>query len=168
MATTNYIIKKILVNENIYISSSIVEIIPKTISKALNNMFEHAKKYVSDECGNQIANKMEIVDVHTVYQIDEPLVDTMIIYRIGSDSNRLHVYQRKTKIVPGFIYGYSSYSEFKRVAIFEIEDNYITMAQQAEKPTITKVSHKSQATNNMMDNLIAELNKFHENKNINK
>jgi hypothetical protein len=167
MATTNYTIKKILVNENIYLSSSIVEIIPKTISKALNNMFEHAKKYVSDECGNQISHKMEIIDVHTFYQIDEPLIDTMIIYRIGSDSNRLHVYQRKTKIVPGFIYGYSSYSEFKRVAIFEIEES-VGNLQQNETHLIAKASHKSQKTNNMMGNLIAELNKFHENKNINK
>jgi hypothetical protein len=125
-------------------------------------MFEHAKKYVSDECGNQISHKMEIIDVHTVYQIDEPLIDTMIIYRIGSDSNRLHVYQRKTKIAPGFIYGYSSYSEFKRVAIFEIEES---MEQSFVQHTIAKASYKSPAVNNIMGNLIAELNKFHENKN---
>jgi len=117
-----YFIKKITVNREKYESSEIIEHTIKTISVALSLLEQSAKNYVKEECGKQIGTDVKIIDIHNFNQINEPIVDSMLVYRLGTDPHRLHIYQRKTKIVPGTIYGQSLIPEFHKIQIFELEE----------------------------------------------
>ncbi|MEM0353983.1 MAG: hypothetical protein QXW79_00240 [Thermoplasmata archaeon] len=77
-----------------------------------------AKNYIKEECGKQTLDEFKIIDIHHFGQVNEPLIDTMLIYRLKSDPHTLHVYQRKSKEVPGILYGKTTVVEFRRVQIF--------------------------------------------------
>ncbi|AYV85842.1 MAG: hypothetical protein Satyrvirus52_1 [Satyrvirus sp.] len=117
-----YIIKKIIIDEKErYIASEIIAH-SRTITDALKLLKFSAKSFIKEECGKQVSDSIKIIDIHNFIQINEPVVDTMLIYRLDSDSHKLNIYQRKTKIIPGTIYGKSLVPEFRRIAIFELEE----------------------------------------------
>lgn len=115
-----YFIKKITVENDKYILSEIINH-TKTISNALALLEKNVKDHIKEECGKQIATDCKIIDILNVSQIYEPTIDTMLVYRIGSDSNRLHVYQRKTSLVAGYFVN-GLVSDFRKTQIFEIEE----------------------------------------------
>ncbi|MEM3061954.1 MAG: hypothetical protein QW303_00210, partial [Nitrososphaerota archaeon] len=71
-------------------------------------------------CGKQISDESKIIDIHHFGQVNEPLIDTMLIYRLKTDPQTLHVYQRKSKEVPGILYGRTTVVEFRRVQVFAL------------------------------------------------
>ena len=117
-----YFIKKVTVDDKGgYSTSEIVEH-AKAITTALSLLDYAARMFIKEECGNQISKDIRIIDIHTLGQINEPAVDTMLLYRLTADPHRIHVYQRKTRIIPGTIYGQSLIPEFHRIQIFELEE----------------------------------------------
>lgn len=139
-----YFIKRITVDNDKYLSSEIVDHTSQTISTALSLLENNAREHVIDECGKQAHSDAKIIDVHHLNQISEPLVDTMLIYRVGNDSHRLHLYQRKTKIVPGMVYGQNLIPEFKKVKIFELHEykNLSPAATQSQNiPVIPNIEY---------------------------
>lgn len=64
----------------------------------------------------------KIVDIHSFDQVAEPIIDTVIIYRLDSNPHRLHVYQRKSIIVPARGWGQKAISEFRKICIFELNE----------------------------------------------
>ena len=105
------------------VSFEIVNYTNKTISTALALLDASARAYIREECGIKAAHEAKIIDIHNLAQTNEPIVDGMLIYRLGNDSHTLHIYQRKSKIVPGYIYGQSAASEFRRVQLFTLIEN---------------------------------------------
>lgn len=117
-----YIITKVLVDREKYISSGVADHTGKTISVALALLERSAKEFIQTECGKQVSDSAKIIDILSESQVVEPLIDTMVIYRLEADSQKLQIYQRKTVTAPGYIYGQTIVSEFKKVAIFELID----------------------------------------------
>lgn len=117
-----YIIKKITVNNDFYISSESINHTRKTISHALILLEQCIISYVKEEHGKQMSDIIKIIDISDFKQVSEPVVDTILIYRITNDPHRVHVYQRKTLIVPGTIYGHSLVPDFRKIKIFELEE----------------------------------------------
>lgn len=118
-----YFIKKITVDDkDKYLSSTIVEYTFKTIANALMLIEEHIRNYIVSKCGVEAGEKFAIIDIHNFSQINEPSVNSIIVYRLSADPHRFHLYERSTKTIPGTIYGYSIISEFSKIAIFELEE----------------------------------------------
>lgn len=91
-----------------------------TISIALKDLERIAYDYVREEGGKQAASDAKILDIENPSMIIEPYVDCMIIYRYENNPHKLHIYQRKTSVVPGLIYGKTYQTEFKQVVVFEL------------------------------------------------
>lgn len=98
----------------------IVDHTDKTITVALATLEASARAFIREEYGKKAATDAAIIDIHSFDQVNEPLVDGMLIYRLGNDSNCLHIYERKTVTVPGYIYGQTIASTFRRVQIFTL------------------------------------------------
>lgn len=61
-----------------------------------------------------------IIDVYSLDQIVEPLTDTILLYRVMDVPNQVHVYQRISEQVSGYIYGQSTVTEFIKINVFEL------------------------------------------------
>lgn len=120
-----YFVKKIVVDSEKYVSSEIVGH-AKTISTALSLLERNAISYIRDQVGRQISDNAKIIDILNLEQINEPDVDTMLIYRLEQNPHRLYIYQRRTITVdiPNWTWGSSKKNivEFKCVLHFELEE----------------------------------------------
>jgi hypothetical protein len=94
--------------------------VSSNITLAQYQLLKEAKIYLSELAGSNVANTMKIIDIHSFDQITEPVIDSILVYRLGIDAHRLHIYQRKTMQVPGRLYGQTLVTEFKKVKIFEL------------------------------------------------
>lgn len=116
-----YFIIKININKNeTFVSSEIMSHVSSNITLAQYQLLKEAKIYLSELAGSDVANTMKIIDIHSFDQITEPMIDSILVYRLGIDAHRLHIYQRKTIEVAGRLYGKSLVTEFKKVKIFEL------------------------------------------------
>ena len=124
-----YFILKTTVDETQQpIGFDIVNYTNKTISTAIILLETSVRAYIKEECGKQAAIDARIIDIHNLDQAYAE-VDGMLIYRLGADSQTLHVFQRKTVTVPGKVFGYSLVPTFRRVQIFTL----------LEKPNISSI-----------------------------
>lgn len=103
-----------------FVNHQLVHHTTGTISIALKDLEKIAYDFIREEVGKQADSFSKITDIVSLNDIVEPYVDSMIVYRLESDPHKLHIYQRKTNIVPGFIYGRTYQTEFKKVVIFEL------------------------------------------------
>lgn len=91
------------------------------ISAAILLLEQSARAFIKEERGKQESENAKIIDIHNFSQVHEPIIDTMLIYRLSADSHSLHIYQRKSSVVPaGWIYNQTIASDFRRVVIFSI------------------------------------------------
>ena len=119
-----YFILKTTVDEKQQpVSFDIVKYTNKTISTALILLETSARDYIKDSCGTQASISAKIIDIHNFDQVCEPLVDGMLIYRVGTDSHKLHIYQRKTEVVPGKVWGQTIATTFQRIQIIALLEN---------------------------------------------
>lgn len=135
-----------------------------TIKEASTLLLHVVKKYIKSECGTEIANESKIIDIKTLDQICEPLVDTILIYRLDNDPSTLYLYRRKTKIVPGTIWGQTTISEFRLIQVYtllEFEKYDVTKSEELTIEMIpagpSKILIPKQYTIAPLVNLIAEL-----------
>ena len=164
-----YFINKIMINnKGQYVDCEIVDHTSKTISVALPLLETCAKRFINKECGEQISATAKVIDIHDFNQVSEPLIDTMLIYRLVSDPHHLHIYQRKTSIVSGTFYGKSTAIEFNKVKIFSLKEyNKINeqdcAIEQATDPVElvafgpSKIKIRKEMTMAPMCNIITEL-----------
>lgn len=102
------------------------------IGMALNLLESSVRDYVTKLCGEDAGNNMRVVPIKDQTQISEPMTDGITVYQISDDQHKLFVYQRKTNVIPGLIYGASVVSSFKKVSTFYIHhyDNIIVSTSQ--------------------------------------
>ncbi len=113
-----HFIIKINIDENgLFVSNSIMSH-NNSIAAAQNLLTQSVKKYLEQEHGLAAANNMKIIDIHSFDQISEPIIDSILVYRLESDPHHLHLYQKQSKIVPGRVYGQTVASEFIKIMIF--------------------------------------------------
>lgn len=105
-----------------FVSSELAEHTNLGIASALILLENSVRAYVRTEVGSKAAEDMKVITVLSWNQVAEPLVDGMLVYRLETDPHKLHVYQKVTKIVPGYVYGQSVASTFNKVKIFELVD----------------------------------------------
>lgn len=122
-----YFIKKITVDDKQgYQLSKIVGHTNKTVSNALLLLENMARSFIRDECGRETAEQTKIIDIYKFDQINEPVIDTMLLYRIADDPQRIHVYQKKTIIVKAANWTWGTtetpIKQFRRTHIFELEE----------------------------------------------
>lgn len=144
-----YIIKKISVDDKLYLSSQIICYTPSKITSAMELFEKTAREYVGQEFGREAYEKSKIIDIHNIDQIAEPLVDGMLLYRLYENPNCIYVYQRKTTITKqnNWTWGTTDIitSQFKRTHIFELEeynsiDHKLTFMADPMLPSIEMVS----------------------------
>ena len=119
-----FIIKNNIDKNGCFISGEIVdyvssETVPE-ITIAKKKLENTVILLVADECGKKMSENIKIIDVHSLDQVAEPLIDCMLLYRINDNPNQIHVYHRITKQVSGYVYGQTTASEFTRINIFEL------------------------------------------------
>lgn len=93
-----------------------------TISLVMKQTEQHARNLISKTCGESTAVECKVIDILKPEQVNEPLIDTMLIYRITSDPHHLHVWRRTTKIVPGKLWSFTTETKFIKVAIFYFQE----------------------------------------------
>lgn len=132
-----FVIKNNIDKNGHYNSGEIMEHTSSGITVALNLLEQNAIKFVKDECGKQNADK--IINIHSLDQVAEPLVDGMLLYRVDNNHN-IHVYQRISKPISGYVYGKSVIAEFNRIVIFELIDyDKINSNTSASTPHINEI-----------------------------
>ena len=127
-----YLIYKADIDEQGLVQPAIVIDHAFTISLALKRTERNARDLIAKTCGDQTATDCKIIDILKLEQVNEPLIDTVLIYKLSNDPHCLHVYRRQTKIVLGRLYGSSTIPEFKKVAIF-YSSEYTKLKEVLEK-----------------------------------
>ena len=92
-----YFIKKIDIDDgHKYQNSTLVAHTNKQISHARTLLEETVRTFVQDECGKGAMDKFKIIDIHSIDQVNEPLIDSMLVYRLENNPHCILVYQKKT------------------------------------------------------------------------
>lgn len=120
-----YIIKNITINDNTYVSSRIVAHTYETIKNALALLESCSKNYVKTEFGQTAYDNAKIIDLLNFDQIAEPQIDGILLYRLIDDPHRIHVYERRTKMIEqsGWLGSYqTTAAKFGKTGIYELEE----------------------------------------------
>lgn len=87
------------------------------ISEALYLLTNVCKVEIRNEWGTS-ESENKVIDINDLSQVSEPLIDGVLIYRVVNTPHILYLYQRKTKIVKGMVWGETTTSEFKLIQIY--------------------------------------------------
>ena len=109
------------------------------------------RDFIKDECGKHSATK--IIDIQHYDQVTEPLIDTMTPYRLTTNPNQIHIYQRKTKVVPGYLYGKYIKSDFHKICTFTSVRYELPTTKPKETPQV-KPQHN---VPDLMSTMISQL-----------
>jgi len=117
-----FVIKNNIDKKGYFVSGEFVEGVQKnSIEDALSLLKKSVIDFVRHECGKPAADNMKIIDIHSFDQVAEPIIDGMLLYRLDTNPNQIHVYKRVTTEVPaGYVFGKSVVSEFNKINIFEL------------------------------------------------
>jgi hypothetical protein len=116
-----YFIIKINVDPNgSYMSSEIVSHAGGTITSAQNVLLTAVKSYVGEIWGVETANAIKVIDIHSFDQVSEPIIDSVLLYRLDVDPHHIHIYQRKSLVIPGRFYGQIAAADFRKIRIFSL------------------------------------------------
>lgn len=123
-----YFVKKInFNNSNEYTNSTIIGHTSNKIASALLLLEDCAKEQLFHIMGKESVDNFKIIDIHDISQICEPIVDSMLIYRIENDPHTLLFYQRKSiakEVASYWGWGTSLLPtiEFRKVFNLELEE----------------------------------------------
>jgi len=119
-----YYVKKIVVDEaQCYTSSRIIDVASGTHEMGLELLESRVKSFVKKQYGKS-ADNMDIIDIHNLEQINIPLVDCVLAYRLAEDKSRIRIYQKKTTVTQskGIIWTTDvTSSTFRLTHFFELE-----------------------------------------------
>lgn len=121
-----YIVKEIRVDDQKYISSSIVDHTNQKISTALSLLENATVSFIKSEFGKKASKQTKVLEIYNFDQVSEPIIDGVVVYRIVDDPHKIHLYQKITQVVErgNWTWGVSQIpiSTFKRTHIFELEE----------------------------------------------
>jgi hypothetical protein len=126
-----FVIKNNIDKSGSHVSAEIVSH-ASSAEKILENT---VTEFVAYEGGREMAENIKIIDIHELTQVAEPLIDTILLYRVTSIPNQIHVYRRGSREVPGYVFGPTIVSEFTRIKIFELV-KYTTEVKIQQSPVI--------------------------------
>lgn len=112
MLVMQFVIKNNIDKRGAYVSN---EIVAHSATDNTNVLDNAVVAFARSHGGNDV-----VIDVHSLDQIVEPLTDTMLLYRVIDVPNQIHVYQRISEQVSGYIYGQSTVTEFIKINVFEL------------------------------------------------
>lgn len=140
------------------------EIVGHSSIEFLTLLENSVKAFVKEEFGREASEQIKIIEINSLSQVSEPLVDTILAYRIASNPNRIHLYQRKTVEVkvPGRLFGSYKTTEtrFRKTHIFEVVEYSImcnVSTSEPRKPLVTPLI--PQPNHTMRFDLAAQLRK---------
>ena len=120
MTRMYFIIKTNLDLNNSYTSNDVVAHSGGGIANAQNVLLAAVKTFVAEISGMEMASSLKVIDIHSFDQIVEPIIDTILLYRLDVEPHYIHVWQRKSAVVPGRLYGQSVDTIFRRIKIFSM------------------------------------------------
>lgn len=122
-------IKKIKLDNNIYLESQIIDHVKKETS--INLLEQNVFDFIKEELGREAFEQAKINDVDNLNNIPEPAIDGITLFRIINHPNQIHVYQKKTITtrINNWTWGTSNIfnTQFKRIYIFELEYTNLTI-----------------------------------------
>lgn len=141
-----YIIKLITLDNGTYISSKVVDYTTQTIGTALSLFEKSARNFVKEQYGIKAYETSSVIDIHSLDQVSEPIIDSVLLYRLTSDPHTIHVYQRQTVITEES--GWFSTVEivrntFSKTHLFELEEHSCDIEENIERsipPTVDMVA----------------------------
>ena len=101
-----------------YLSSEIIGYVNSDIKDVM--LEQIAINFVKEQRGMQGFDDCKVINIKTFDQVSEPLIDRMLMYRITDDLSKIHVYNRISKQISGYVYGQSVTAEFNKIKIFEL------------------------------------------------
>ena len=162
-----YFVSRININKNGSFGSMEIVDHAKYISEAKNLLILITKQHLEKEYGSLIISTTKILDIQSFTQVVEPIIDSVLIYRLETDPHSLHIYQRKSIIVPGRVYGQSVTSEFRKSMIFGVNEYTKTISESntsdknetliPNRTDIKKISVETHSKSPLMANLLSSL-----------
>lgn len=145
-----FFVKKIDLDETKCYQSSSIVVYTKENHTNAKSLFESSViNFVKEEQGREAASQVKIIDINGLEQVNEPLVDSMLLYRVVTNPNRIYVYQRKTIIVKVKGWTWGEYdiptTQFRQVNIFELEEfssNVVPVESIKKEPSVVKIDSK--------------------------
>jgi len=116
----HFIIKNNIDLDGSFQSNEIVGHTTTGIASAQSQLLSSIRTYVTELAGKEMANSLKIIDIHSFSQVSEPIIDTLLLYRLETDPHSIHVYQRKSSIMPGNLWGEKIKIDFNKIKIFTL------------------------------------------------
>jgi len=127
-----HLIKNISVDGDKYVSSKIVARTPSnSFAVAQELLIATAIEMVKEEFGREAAKKSKVIDIHSLDQINAPLLDGMLLYRLTECPEVIMIYQKRTTSIKQEGYLWSSevsMTEFRKTNLLEIEASDMTLS----------------------------------------
>lgn len=101
-----------------YLSSEIIGYVNSDIKDVM--LEQIAINFVKEQRGMQGFDDCKVINIKTFDQVSEPLIDRMLMYRITDDLSKIHVYNKISKQISGYVYGQTVTTEFNKIKIFEL------------------------------------------------
>lgn len=155
-----YFIKKITVDDKQnYQSSKVVDNTKKTIASALNLLQNSVRAFIKEEYGREASEQIKILDIHKIDQVNEPIVDCILLYRLVDDPHRVLVYQKKTVLVKATNWTWGTTDtlvpQFRRTHIFELEEYEKTLDKSV--PQNNQIQSKAEMEDTIIDDTIVSV-----------
>lgn len=136
-----YFVKRITIDEkSCYQTSAVIAHTNKQISTALTLLENTVRDFVREERGREAAEQAKFIDIHNIEQVNEPLIDCCLLYRLENDPHKIHVYQKKTVMSKTTNWAWTPVevpvTQFYKTDIFELE-HYDKLIM-AETPIVTR------------------------------
>lgn len=134
-----FVIKNNIDKNGNYVSAEIVAHSTDVVSPSGSILENAAMTFIAYEGGRGMLENIKIIDVHSLNQVAEPLIDTMLLYRVTSEPNKIHVYRRVSKEVPGYVFGQTIVPEFTRIKVFELVEYSIDIQTPQQEVSNTEI-----------------------------
>lgn len=121
-----FFIKKIDLDEcKCYKSSSIANYTTEA-NEAKALLDKTVIDFVRIEKGREACEKTKIIDINNLDQVNEPLIDCILLYRLIDNPDRIYVYQKNTIVIKQKTWTWDTIdvlvSKFRQTNIFELEE----------------------------------------------
>jgi len=125
------------------------------IAEALFLFINKCKYDIKNEWGAN--NDIKVIDINDLSQVVEPLIDSVLVYRIVNHPHTLYVYQRKTRVVKGLVWGETTNTEFKQTYVYHLVE-YSKDKEDSEKSNDIEMKLYRKSTSLIdMTNVINEI-----------
>jgi DNA integrity scanning protein DisA with diadenylate cyclase activity len=101
----------------------VMELTKKNIGDAMELLEKIVKNYIKEKAGNEASQNMKIIDIKSLDQVNEPSIDSFLVYRLESNPQVVYIYQRKTQMINGWWQKVvSEFRLIKKISIVTYDD----------------------------------------------